>query len=115
MSKQSKQERAQKYAKGASEAVRLANIAADAARKEIAGLSAQNDNVRERLDAIHQWLTTAKAEIAEIDATLDGVHKKEIDVGKLILNLEDRVNGAKGTLLATSQRIHTMLAEVPAE
>ena len=66
MSKQSKQERARKYADGARETVRLADLAADEVKLDLKAIRSSVEAVHDRLDNLAGWNKAAVAEAEEI-------------------------------------------------
>ena len=115
MSKQSKQERARKYADGARETVRLADLAADEVKLDLKAIRSSVEAVHDRLDNLAGWNKAAVAEAEEIKAILIEQAAREVSMVKQLVELEARVEGAKSTLKQTAEKIGMVMAEVESE
>lgn len=113
MSKQSKQERARRYAEGAQDAVKRANHSTEKANKQIVGLGQTLDAIMVQIEGIRSAHVEAKAIVEDFSAQLDALNEKRREVATEIGVLSNEVRAAQFTVDDTAQRIGAMLAEVP--
>ncbi len=112
MSKQSKQERAKRYAAGAQDAVERANVCAGKARGEMGKLTTTLDAIMVQIEGIRAAHVEAKAIVDDFSAQLDALNEKRRDVATEIGVLSGKVAEAQTTVDATAERIGLLLAEV---
>jgi chromosome segregation ATPase len=115
MSKQSKQERAKRYAAGAQDAVERANVKAGEAKATMNGLTSTLDAIMVKLESVRSAHVEAKSIVEGFSAELDALNEKRREVSTEIGALSGEVRKAQETVDATAERIGAMLSEVPAD
>lgn len=115
MSKQSKQERATKYADGAREAVRLADLAAQKVTAEIAEIGNALGALKGRIDMVCEMRDACNAELKSVTDALAALNGPKEVLSASLREVIGQVAKAKSTIKETAYRIGALLAEVPVE